>query len=202
VPPVTPLDLALASQTAYHESDISRKGVELTIRRHDKTVVIAFRGTEFDGRDILRDIKLWPWRDSRIGWCHYGFLMGAREVYPEILTRLNIWDPRAIYLTGHSLGAAMATITAALLTWEFPASVLHLVTFGSPRAGRSLEQHLVGVDERRTVFGRDAVTAVPSPMFYRHVGGPVRLGAPTDDMLFDHRLANYVEAERTKQKEF
>src|SRR4051812_30440618 len=58
-----------------------------------------------------------------------GFWRAESALWPRVQDWLSKCGPGEVVVTGHSLGAAMATVTAARL----PES--RLVTFGSPRVG-------------------------------------------------------------------
>jgi pimeloyl-ACP methyl ester carboxylesterase len=84
---------------------------------------------------------------------------------PQILEWIERADTHKLILTGHSLGAAMATLAATIWRPEW------LVTIGSPRVGDAaftatvLAQHRV-----RFVDCCDAVTEVPPEVVgYRHI---------------------------------
>jgi hypothetical protein len=127
------------------------------------TVVIAFRGTEVDDfRDLLTDLRLYkvPWKDG--GKVHAGF----RHALPDMnaLTHL-IPDGARLLITGHSLGAALATLAAARLRRG------SLYTFGSPRVGdKAFAASMQDIDHSRYVDCCDGVTILPLPIGYRHVG--------------------------------
>jgi hypothetical protein len=133
-----------------------------------RTVVASFRGTQSDDiRDFITDIRIrllaWPSGGS----AHSGF---ARAAQALMEAGLGAWlaehrDCARTY-TGHSLGAALATLVATL---ERPA---RLVTFGSPRVGDStFTQALDRIDIHRYVDCCDVVTRLPPSIGgYRHVG--------------------------------
>ncbi len=187
--------MALLSQKAYGPNpDVDIDGVEVFLTEIDTNIwAVAFRGTSFNFADIISDIRIAPWLDCKLGLCHKGFLESARSTYMTIYKMLEDRHAINVVLTGHSLGAARATLTAAWLTWEFLPSQLRLITFGSPRTGRTLEKHLKGVRNSRYVHGADIVTTVPWPIIYRHVGGDIPIGKAVDGFL-DHRIAKYAEA--------
>jgi len=101
---------------------------------------------------------------------------GRRPGSPGFREALDlVWDPtrdhledvapgREIWFTGHSLGAALATLAAA--RW---AGTRGLVTFGAPRIGDSAFRDAASVPTWRVVNNNDAVCRIP-PWPYRHVG--------------------------------
>jgi hypothetical protein len=74
-----------------------------------------------------------------------------------------------IYITGHSLGGALAQIAAAVLGSD---QVAACYTFGSPRVGNSYFDLWVKVPSYRVMNYADIVPQVPLPVVYRHSGDP------------------------------
>lgn len=164
-----------------------RNGTQCLLAWDDNKVVVAFRGTELtDLRDIVADAKfsLVPAMAGgtllAMGRVHAGFLGALEQVRAELDAALAglppTASPRAIWITGHSLGAALATLYAAWL--NRPGSSLatqQLITFGSPRVG---DTRFAGYVEKlltdrvfRFVNHEDAVTRVPCRLVgYAHVG--------------------------------
>ena len=137
-------------------------------RVRDNTTLLAFRGTQpDDGADLATDLQAnmvdWPESGGRV---HAGFAAAARSVLPEISRWINKkHEPHTLILTGHSLGAALATLAATVLR---PAL---LVTLGSPRPGDAdFAATLAAMDTVRLVNCCDIVTELPPPMGgYVHV---------------------------------
>ncbi len=91
--------------------------------------------------------------------------------------------PPLILVSGHSMGAALATLAALDFAAEFP-SLMHrirIITFGSPRVGNYRFASLYarqfsgplgcvpGGQSFRVVFQRDAFTSGPKLLGYKHV---------------------------------
>jgi len=74
-----------------------------------------------------------------------------------------------IYITGHSLGGALAQIAAAVLGSD---QVGACYTYGSPRVGNSYFDLWVKVPSHRVLNYADIVPQVPLPIVYRHSGDP------------------------------
>lgn len=128
--------------------------------------VLAFRGTDrgdFTNLGTDADLVPTPWEKG--GKVHRGFAEALSEVRPSLDLALQALNCRALF-TGHSSGAALATLMASL---QQPAC---LYTFGSPRVGDAdFVSPLKGVEIRRYVDCCDLVTRVP-PQFmgYTHAG--------------------------------
>eukprot|EP00884_Botryococcus_braunii_P008341 jgi/Botrbrau1/17508/Bobra.0054s0084.1 len=78
-----------------------------------------------------------------------------------------------IYVTGHSLGGALASIGACMLVKRFPAADVNCITFASPRAGNKYFDAAFSTlisTSLRFVYNYDAVPTVPMPYIgFRHV---------------------------------
>jgi len=162
--------------------------------------VLVFRGTEQNIKDYLTDLEIGKLlsggnkKDMRAG-----FTEALDSVWSEIdaaLAQLNC----PVFYTGHSLGAALATLAAAR---HAPSAVY---TFGSPRVGnQAFIASLCSVPIYRIVDDEDVVTTVPSEVLgFRHVGTDLLLVAPRHEfflnqffdppkLLADHAPINYVD---------
>ena len=82
---------------------------------------------------------------------------------------VNTNKEKQIYITGHSLGAAMATLATSRIE-EFR-KVEQLTTFGSPRVGTRKFVKNISTPHMRFVNNNDIVTKVPlALMGYKHHG--------------------------------
>jgi hypothetical protein len=148
-------------------------------------VIVVFRGTE--------DLLDW-WTNLNLNWVvlqggvkvHTGFFQAyfpIRDVLFETVRRLLKQKARPVYITGHSLGGALAVMATAELANDEEAEVRDSIaacyTFGCPKAGdRSFDQ-FVKVPLYRITNGFDVVPAVP-PVFsgYKHAGDTRYFGKP------------------------
>jgi hypothetical protein len=137
-----------------------------------KLAVLAFRGTDKDDpTDLADDLNAWPepWRAG--GNVHRGFAKALLEIWSEVDSALGRTTGYKLLFTGHSLGAAMATLAASLRT---PTS---LYTFGSPRVGDAAFVDMLQenrIDHHRYVDCCDLVARVPpeNVLGYAHYGSP------------------------------
>lgn len=151
-------------------------GTQLFIAcKYDNSLtVVAFRGTEPGSlSDLLTNARFIqkPWVNSKgetSGHVHGGFADALKDndILKKIITCLDSKVSQTrLLLTGHSLGAALATLTASWMP------TAHLYTFGSPRVGdASFVRSLLPVNHSRFVDCCDLVTRVPPLFGYVHSG--------------------------------
>ena len=191
------LGLALASQLAYQDaatidatcktwgftrSDfiVSPAGVEWDtqafVASNPEAVLVAFRGTQPDDlQDWITDADA-ILAETEVGTVHYGFWAALQSVWDKLEQTIASHQNNAqsLWFTGHSLGAALATLAVARLRLDLK-PVHSLYTYGSPRAG-SLDftdrfDQDFGEFTFRYVNNADVVTRVPTrEMGYSHVG--------------------------------
>jgi hypothetical protein len=190
------LDAALqhAGFTAAEPFEGNARGAQaFGTTRPDGTRFVAFRGTEAGKLlDLVADarFKLVPFGAARV---HQGFLTAYESLRDAIGHWLGPADGKRLVITGHSLGAAMATLLAA------EREEAELVTFGSPRVGDpAFVDRFAGRAVRRYVDCTDGVTAVPPSLIgYAHLAGEryidhsglVHPEPPTAEALAEDRRA-------------
>lgn len=162
---------------------------------HDDNALIVFRGTS-TLFDVWRDLCCWP---PALAWPlrHRGFQRTWQEVKPQVDAWLagvavKLGRPPNVYLGGHSLGGAVATLAALDLSGTH--KVARVVTLGSPRVGgRSLRSlyasreaapasdgtvRCLPAETTRWVHGTDLfATLIPPPGPTVHMSGPTILRA-------------------------
>lgn len=132
--------------------------------------ILCFRGTEPDElSDVLADLNAIPRCSMTHGWVHSGFRNELDKLWEQLVEHMNTHQKKKLYVTGHSLGAAMATVATSRIE-EFR-DVEQLTTFGSPRVGtRGFVKH-IKTPHKRVVNNNDIVTRVPLwLMGYKHHG--------------------------------
>ncbi|KAL3734115.1 hypothetical protein ACJRO7_023461 [Eucalyptus globulus] len=165
-----------------------------------RRLVVAFRGTEQSRwKDLQTDLMLAP---TGIGGdfkeevqVHSGFLSAYDSVRIRILSLLKmaigfVDDGREpqykwhVYVSGHSLGGALATLHALELSFsrlaKHGAIYVTMYNFGSPRVGNRRFAELYNEkvkDSWRVVNHRDIIPSIPGLMGYCHVAQPIYLAA-------------------------
>ena len=184
---------------------LSKAGTQCYVATSGDFVIAAFRGTQVPKpgadpdrlrllQEVVADVgadvgfSLVEW--SQGGCVHDGFMRAFDVVWPEVREELaeHARQRRSIWITGHSLGAALATLAADRL-----GGVRALYTYGSPRVGDGAFADDFQVPAHRFVHHRDIVTQVPPFGLYKgkpeqgeyaHVGA-VRY-VDGDGRLHDH----------------
>lgn len=145
----------------------------LVVKEDWSYAVLAFRGTEPTKKtDILTDIKA-GMVSSIEGRVHKGFVNAYQSVEPEILKSLAKVKGIPLYITGHSLGAALATLAAQHLEKDPTVrdQIAACYTFGSPRVGNTEFDKELKSPVYRVINTTDIVTVIPLiAMGYIHVG--------------------------------
>jgi triacylglycerol lipase len=160
----------------------------------DKFCVVAFRGTA--SRDDVRtdlqvklNVKKIALRDEHRNvevQVHSGFLGAYQKLETQVEKLLLAAPDKPIYLTGHSLGGAIALVASAALGNSgkpFAARIAAVYTYGAPRVGERNFSRIVKTPHYRVVNEGDAVPLVPPVWLYGyvHTGLPVLLREGADE---------------------
>ena len=141
----------------------------------DKFILASFRGSESlpDWLTNLQAVKdPGPWRRTEV---HEGFqdafFVSALKIGQAIGEKRR---NQQVWVTGHSLGGALAVILAATLL-ENNIPVQGLYTFGAPRVGdksfaKQLDNKLRNKAHWRVVNKGDMVPHLPPEVFFSHAG--------------------------------
>ncbi len=153
---------------------VQNNGTQVYIFKDSDFIIFAFRGTEPDKlRDVITDLQF---RKVPVAWgsIHTGFHTAIELVWPELWKRVQANDDKHIFITGHSLGGALAKLFAMMLSRQ-AVTPTAVVTFGAPRVGnrtfKRLYNAILGKKTFRYHFKNDPVPHIPLwPMGFRHAG--------------------------------
>lgn len=166
---------------------------ELCIWRKEKHIVVAFCGTEQTSwKDLLTDSMAFQTRfepgcpQSEIdlnlqtiisphheraenSFVHYGFLRAYASVRQGVLDKIDFLTEGGsskyhVFMTGHSLGGALATLLGSDLGTLYPNLKLTMYNFGSPKVGNSVfveKFNSVVPDSVRLVNNSDIIARMP-----------------------------------------
>jgi hypothetical protein len=147
---------------------------ELLVGVRNGIAIVTIAGTDpLTLPDWITDFTFLP---TPAGSAH-GFTEAATSVWPTLEKLLNSGAAAGlpVFVTGHSLGGALAALLAQRIHAAQPGRVRAVYTFGMPRTGNAQFQaqydQALGAVTYRLVHGDDVVPTVPPSGFgARHVG--------------------------------
>ena len=158
---------------------------EALVADTDKFVVVAFRGST-SRRDLRTDLQT-RFNVSKIDLegrsvtvaVHSGFYKAFAKIEQPLRALLEKTGEKPIYLTGHSLGGALALVASAVFggSAEFGDRIAAVYTFGAPRVAQGNFAEIIKAPHYRIVNSGDVVPLVPANWLlgYSHTGTPVLL---------------------------
>lgn len=167
----------------------SRGDTQCFVAHNQDFIVASLRGTEIDNfwgafNDWRGNFEVKPEPDDSGGLVHHGFMKNMKALWDETngapglksyLTQLLADGTRTLWIAGHSLGAALATLAAERAVRDGGLEVRGVYTYGSPRVGdtqfqQNFEARGLNAKTYRVVYDKDVVTKVPPAGLYTHVG--------------------------------
>jgi hypothetical protein len=126
--------------------------------------VLAFRGTEVsDPRDVIADIDAKFYQDDKGAKIHNGFFQAFHQVAGDVSAALTEVISDALYVTGHSLGGALALIATRSINTD---NLAACYTFGSPRVGNEDFDEIIKAPIYRVVNAFDIVPFSPPALLF------------------------------------
>jgi predicted lipase len=196
------------------ERDVIIVGNDTCVVFHnEENVIIAFAGSD-DAKDWFENMKFCKKKTS-YGSIHSGFYDSWEEVQEYLSEILHVrrLQGKKTYITGHSLGGALAMLCA--IDFVYRNCIQRVVTFGSPRVGnmtwkKAYNKVCGNFKTIRYVNDQDIVTKIPT-FLYWHVGSSVYFNDRGDivkerpdsfwriisnkiEGAFDHRLNDYYKS--------
>jgi len=168
--------------TAYFEDPVTGLEALAGVDVGDRSIVVSFEGSHNIQNWITNlKIKKADWTElpgaPKDALVHRGFLsayQAVQKIVEEDVTDLvDKYPDFDVYVTGHSLGGALAALGALDLTVLRPGIPAHVYTFGSPRVGNDAFQLYFQskiVNSIRVVHEKDIVPHLPFRFLaYHHV---------------------------------
>jgi Lipase (class 3). len=161
--------------------------VQCYLRRCGCDLHITFRGTDspkdWQTNFMFRKMTI-PYGNTRSPIrVHSGFLEAYKSPgVRDVIHRAVSDGIHKVSVSGHSQGAALATLCSVDLEYNFPALDYEVFLFGSPRVGNaafrdSYNRRLLKVF--RVDNGSDIVAMLPPAILgFRHVGMKLHIGTP------------------------
>ncbi|KAH7710557.1 Protein F28H7.3 [Aphelenchoides avenae] len=169
------------------------------ISHTNKTLIVSFRGSAgFD--QVIRE-TIDSGFGERVAFYDMGTvgnyfgnafdLLWKAGIQADVQRLTKRYPTYGVWVTGHSLGAALASLTAAAIVKEtkVPSTKIQLITFGQPRVGDvnyALAHDALLPNSYRITHNKDAIAALPirNPRLYYHhrqeihYGESMVVGAP------------------------
>jgi len=174
---------------------LSEAETQLVVASDPKRTIVAFRGSQSLG-DWLGNMDCLGQAQSAFGAVHPGFHAAFAVIEERLLASIRDHDPenrKELWLTGHSLGGALAHLAAAAMAGS--RQITGIYTFGQPRTGypefKAKFEEVYGDRAFRFVNGDDLVPRVP-PGEYVHAGRLIwfnEAGLPSPEAPEEYRGA-------------
>jgi len=169
----------------------SNKGTHCALIESDNAkhknpfAVLVFRGSS-EPRNWLTNAVTVPMKDN----VHRGYDLALDQVWAEVEQALGHLN-RPTFYTGHSMGAALATLAARR---RAPHAVYG---FGSPQVGkRDLANSFENTPLFRVINHRDIAGRIPSSRVYAHVGELIYISHDCELWIDPHDSAVSVDRKR------
>lgn len=187
----------------------SNKSSQAMFVEHRDYLAMVFRGTDnmISGwkevaKDWLDNLNVVP-EEALFGSFHRGFWNATQDIWDNMdnaYKEARKEKKRPLFITGHSLGGAMATIAASIFI-HADSPFTSVYTFGQPRVMRIEAARIFNAEAGARFFrfqnNSDIVTRIPARcMDYRHVGKCIYIDADGEirgDPGFWFRFLDVVE---------
>lgn len=184
------------------------------VLENEDAIIITFRGTQTDP-DWIADAEIFQ---KPFPYCqtqplvHGGFLSVYESMREELLSLLKSLDSsKSLFVTGHSLGGALATLFSLDCALNTDFSAIYIYTYGAPRVGDEAFANLFNETvpaSIRFVNLADLVPFVPptkvvAPIskktwHYKHTQTPSRFLLTQGSIVKNHSIDTYIKAMKEK----
>jgi len=188
-----PVKLETLIEMAEYCNEVYENGEELeddqfsyNLIRSGGITILIFRGTA-NAKNVLTDIDIRFIKDDGLDlYLHKGFMDAATSVMQDIDQNYTL--DKTVYLTGHSLGGAMAQIVGMWLNKR--GSNVQIFTFGSPKVTTTFLYN--EPNHWRVAMRSDPVHYLP-PYPYVHSG--IHIDPETLNWDESHEEGNFMETD-------
>lgn len=183
--------------------DETERDTQAFLFKTDHCIVLAFRGSQekkdwhtnfkFRLKNFACQQSMQPLDEDTtppIGMVHSGFQAAWNAVEDQVIQHIRLWNadraaPLPLFITGHSLGGALATVAAASLVKRKHVNIQGVYTFGQPRVGDLIFVLDVGQALKGKIFrfvnNNDIVPHVPLPYSFWN---PLRIYVHLGQLLY------------------
>jgi hypothetical protein len=143
--------------------------LSVSIFSNSTDIVVSFRGS-YNVQNFVEDVEFKLVSDGKLpGKVHDGFLSDFNKLWDAIVPVLD--TTKQLWVTGHSLGGALAAIAAVRASRRVGPNVNGLMTFGQPRIGNLDYVSKLYTTSNRYVNNADIVPHLPTiKMGFIHFG--------------------------------
>lgn len=161
----------VADETSTYGMLLKTNGVDPVQQKHSPCLIMVFCGSN-EINDWRLNIKAYQKDFFKLGNIHRGFQKAFLSIKDQIMDKQALFE-YPLFITGHSLGAALAVLTTAYLGIKSN-QIFATYTFGAPKVGgqefvQSINHHTI----HRIVNDCDLVTHLPfelGKINYEHYG--------------------------------
>ena len=160
-------------------------------RDADRVAVLAFRGTEANSwKDVKTDLDARFYKGQDGMKMHTGFRDAYKQVSEKVGSVIDeLLDGYSLYITGHSLGGALAMIATEELERDTLAACY---TFGGPRVGNEEFGEEIRAPIYRIVNAADGVPRVPPSLLTYCIAFLVSFVRPKWAGALERNFCGYV----------
>jgi len=166
---------------------------------------VIFRGTKTTKEWVNNvSINLKDYFVPNYGNVHDGFFQIYNSARNDLLKLMKEIHSRKIFVAGHSLGGALATLSLPDIELNMSQKVAALYTFGSPRVGDNA--FAKAFNDRfqdksfRIANTSDIVTAIPLPIpmgaflggYFSHIDTPIDFTCQNNEIELNHVMKTYL----------
>ncbi|MFV0422970.1 lipase family protein [Oleidesulfovibrio sp.] len=141
----------------FIEGDTEALLAKMTQQGARPFLVLAFRGTS-SKKDLMTDMQATLVAAPGEGKVHKGFLQAFKAVETKLRQALAPYSDMPLYITGHSLGGALAIVATKYLGSDSTGATY---TFGAPRVADDAFYKSIKTPIYRVVNASDAVPRLP-----------------------------------------